>query len=55
MNFDGPEVGRLPGLNPSILLQVGMRLPPVHAVKPKLAPAKPMKFLTFPLREFPTE
>lgn len=53
-NFEGPEVAKAPGLNPSTLLQVGIVFKFQHAVRPKLAPASPMKFLTLLFREGPT-
>ena len=54
MNLEGPEDGKSPGLNPSISLQVGIIPPPVQELKPKFAPARPIKFLTLSLSESPT-
>lgn len=54
MNLDGPEVASAPGLNPSMLLQVGIVPRFQQAVRPRLAPASPMKVLTLLEREGPT-
>lgn len=54
MNFDGPEVERAPGLKPSMLLQVGIVPRFQQAVRPRLAPARPMKVLTLLDSEGPT-
>jgi hypothetical protein len=54
-NLEGPAEGRDPGLKPSISLQVGIKVAPTQAFKPKLPPAIPIKFFIFSFSEGPTE